>query len=103
MEILIAAFIFYFVIKYAVRNAIIEAKVKEVELSLQVSINELFERITSIGYEIIANTDSKEKKERARFINEDCYRISMSNDLDEEKYTQLKIKENEMNMLRSEG
>lgn len=102
MEILVAAFIFYFVIKYAVRNAIIEAKVKEAELNLQVSINELFERITSIGYEIIANTDSKEKKEQARFINEDCYRISMSNETNEEKYTQLKIKENEMNMLRNE-
>lgn len=103
MEILIAAFIFYFVIKHAVRQAIIEAKVKEKELSLQVRINDLLDEITRIGYEIIGSESSKEIKMGARTINEDCIRISMSNDTEEEKYTQFKIKENEMILLQSEG
>ena len=103
MEILIAAFIFYFVIKYAVRQAIIEAKVKENELGLQVRINDLIDKITLTGYDIIGSAATKEYKENARAINEDCIKISMSNESDEEKYTQLKIKENEMILLQSEG
>lgn len=92
MEILIAAFIFYFVIKYAVRQAIIEAKVKEKELSLQVRINDLIDTITLTGYEIIGSAATKEYKEDARAINEDCIRISMFNNPEKKKYTQLKLK-----------
>lgn len=103
MELLIAAFIFYFVIKHAVRQAIIEAKVKEAELSIQVKINDLLEKITGIGYDIIGDTSSKGIKGQARFINEECFKISMSNEEDEKKYKQLKIKENEMILLKSEG
>lgn len=103
MELLIAAFIFYFVIKYAVRQAIIEAKVKETELSIQVKISDLLEKITGIGYGIIGDTSSKEIKEQVRFINEECFTISMSNEEDEKKYAQLKSKENEMILLKSEG
>ena len=103
MEILIAAFIFYFVIKHAVRQAIIEAKAKEKELSLQGRINDLIDKITLTGYDLIGSAVTNEYKEDARAINEDCIRISMSNEADEEKYTQLKIKENEMMLLKIEG
>lgn len=99
---LVAAFIFYFVIKYAVRNAIIEAKVKESDLSLQVRINDLIDKITGIGYEIISKAQSKELKEKAKEINDDCFKISVSDSPDEEKLRQLKIKESEMNLLKSE-
>lgn len=101
MEILIAALIFYFVIKHAVRNAIIEAKVKEKELSLQVRINDLIEKITIIGHGVINSTKSKELKHKAKEINDDCFKISISNVSDEDKFAQLKYKENEMVMLKS--
>lgn len=99
--ILFAAFVFYFVIKYAVRQALIEAKVNESELSAQVRANNLFNQIQSIQYEITADTNSNEVKLKAKEIYDTSFDVLVSDMADEEKVRQLKIKENEMNMLRS--
>lgn len=100
--ILFAAFVFYFVIKYAVRQALIEAKVNESELSAQVRTNNLFNQIQNIQYEITADTNSNEVKLKAKEIYDTSFDVLVSDMADEEKVRQLKIKENEMNMLRSE-
>ena len=102
IAILFAAFVFYFVIKYAVRQAIIEAKVKEPELSTQVRANDLFSKIADLEYEIIADKRYKELKEAAKEIYDDSFDILVSDSPDEEKVRQLKIKENEMILLKSE-
>lgn len=103
MELLVAAFIFYFVIKYAVRNAIIEAKVKELELSFELRVNDLLEKITSIGNEIIINTKSKEFRDKAKEINDNSLRISISDKTDEEKLSLLKHEENKILTLKNES
>lgn len=102
IAILFAAFVFYFVIKYAVRQALIEAKVNESELSAQVRANNLFNQIQNIQYEITADTSSNEVKLKAKEIYDTSFDVLVSDRADEEKVRQLKIKENEMNMLRSE-
>lgn len=102
MELIVGAFIFYFVIKYAVRNAIIEAKVQETELSLRLSINDLLEKVISMGNDIIINTKSKSLKVQATVLNDECLKISTSEQTDEEKFAQLKSKENEMVFLKGE-
>lgn len=102
IAILFVAFVFYFVIKYAVRQALIEAKVNESELSAQVRANNLFNQIQNIQYEITADTNSNEVKLKAKEIYDTSFDVLVSDMADEEKVRQLKIKENEMNMLRSE-
>lgn len=54
-------------------------------------------------YEIAADTKSKEVKLKAKEIYDTSFDILISDSTDEEKYTQLKIKENEMILLQSEG
>lgn len=103
MELLIAAFIFYFVIKYAVRQAIIEAKVNESKLSTQVKANDLFNKIQNTQYEITGETKSEEVKLKAKEIYDTSFDILISDSADEEKLRQLKIKEDEMILLKSEG
>ncbi|WP_411843112.1 hypothetical protein [Salinicoccus sp. HZC-1] len=103
MELIVAAFIFYFVIKYAVRNAIIEAKVKELDLSFELRVNDLLEKITSIGNEIIINTKSKKFRDRAKEINDNSLKISISDKTDEEKFSLLKHEENEIMTLKNES
>lgn len=103
IAILFAAFLFYFVIKYAVRQAIIEAKVNESELSTQVRANDLFNKIQNMQYEITAEAKSKEFKKKSKEIYDDSFGILVSDRPDEEKVRQLKIKENEMILLKSEG
>ena len=103
IAILFAAFVFYFVIKYAVRQAIIEAKVNESDLSVQVRATDLLNKIQNMQYEIAADTKSKEVKLKAKEIYDTSFDILISDSTDEEKYTQLKIKENEMILLQSEG
>ncbi|WP_026859863.1 hypothetical protein [Jeotgalicoccus psychrophilus] len=102
MELIIGAFIFYFVIKYAVKNAITEAKVHETELGNQVRANDLFHKISNIEYEITADKKSKELKKKSKEIYDESFDILVSDRPDEEKIKQLKIKENEMNLLKSE-
>lgn len=103
IAILFAGFVFYFVIKYAVRQAIIEAKVNESELIFQVQANDVFNRIQNMQYEITADTKCKEVKLKAKEIYDTSFDILISDSADEEKLRQLKIKENEMILLRSEG
>lgn len=103
IAILFAAFVFYFVIKYAVRQAIVEAKVNESKLSTQVKANDLFNKIQNTQYEITGETKSEEVKLKAKEIYDISFDILISDSTDEEKYTQLKIKENEMILLQSEG
>lgn len=103
IAILFAAFVFYFVIKYAVRQAIIEAKVKESELSTRIRANDLFNKIQNTQYEITSATKSKEVKLKAKKIYDESFDILISDSADEEKLRQLKIKENEMILLKSEG
>lgn len=101
MELLIAAFIFYFVIKHAVRKAILEAKSEEMDLGFKNKINNLMDEITEYGNKLILNTTSADLKEQVRGINIDCIEISMSDKSDQEKYSSLKKAENEMVMLKS--
>ena len=103
IAILFAAFVFYFVIKYAVRQAIIEAKVNESKLSTQVSANDLFNKIQNTQYEITGETKSEEVKLKAKEIYDTSFDILISDSADEEKLRQLKIKEDEMILLKSEG
>ena len=102
IAILFAAFVFYFVIKYAVRQAIIETKVNESELSVQVRANDLFSKIANLEYEITADKKSKELRKKSKEIYDDSFDILVSDSPDEEKVRQLKIKENEMILLKSE-
>ena len=103
IAILFAAFVFYFVIKYAVRQAIIEAKVNEPKLSTQVKANDLFNKIQNTQYEITGETKSEEVKLKAKEIYDTSFDILISDSADEEKLRQLKIKEDEMILLKSEG
>lgn len=103
IAILFAAFVFYFVIKYAVRQAIIEAKVNESKLSTQVKANDLFNKIQNTQYEITGETKSEEVKLKAKEIYDTSFDILISDSADEEKLRQLKIKEDEMILLKSEG
>lgn len=103
IAILFAAFVFYFVIKYAVRQAIIEAKVNESKLSIQVKVNDLFNKIQNTQYEITGETKSEEVKLKAKEIYDTSFDILISDSADEEKLRQLKIKEDEMILLKSEG
>lgn len=102
MELLLAALIFYFVIKYAVREAIIEARVHESELSLQVRINDLIEKITIDAHEMISKTKSKDFREKIKEINNDCSKISISDSTDEEKLRQLILKKSQLAILKGE-
>ena len=103
IAILFAAFVFYFVIKYAVRQAIIEAKVNESKLSTQVKANDLFNKIQNTKYEITGETKSEEVKLKAKEIYDTSFDILISDSADEEKLRQLKIKKQEMILLKSEG
>lgn len=103
IAILFAAFVFYFVIKYAVRQAIVEAKVNESKLSTQVKANDLFNKIQNTQYEITGETKSEEVKLKAKEIYDTSFDILISDSADEEKLRQLKIKEDEMILLKSEG
>ena len=103
IAILFAAFVFYFVIKYAVRQAIIEAKVNESKLSTQVKANDLFNKIQNTQYEITGETKSEEVKLKAKEIYDTSFDILIPDSADEEKLRQLKIKEDEMILLKSEG
>ncbi|CDZ99014.1 hypothetical protein BN1048_00133 [Jeotgalicoccus saudimassiliensis] len=103
IAILFAAFVFYFVIKYAVRQAIIEAKVNESKLSTQVRANDLFNKIQNTQYEITGETKSEEVKLKAKEIYDTSFDILISDSADEEKLRQLKIKKQEMILLKSEG
>ena len=103
IAILFAAFVFYFVIEYAVRQAIIEAKVNESKLSTQVKANDLFNKIQNTQYEITGETKSEEVKLKAKEIYDTSFDILISDSADEEKLRQLKIKEDEMILLKSEG
>src|SRR5699024_11193566 len=75
IRILFVDFVFYFVIKDAVRQALIEAKVNESEISTQVRANNLFNQIQSIQYEITADTTSNEVKLKAKEIYDTSFDV----------------------------
>ena len=95
---ILSAIVFYFVIKYAVRDAIIEAKVKEKPLIKQAKIDDLFEQMT-IDWNELDNTIKKSKnlaKENKKEFLAKLKKIQdEATDLDlqemdvNEKYTQL--------------
>lgn len=82
---ILGAIILYFVIKYSVRNAILEARIEE-----------LLEEIMSRKNEIVMFYDSKEMKNKATEINNESLKVSSSSRPVKEKLSLLKDYRNEI-------
>lgn len=92
-SILVIAFVFYFVIKWAVKRALIEVKANEQELVLKYRADEMGDKVawkaglTDSDYFKGLAKEAKEsfQKER-REISEACNATFLSDKTDEEKY-----------------
>lgn len=90
---ILGAIILYFVIKYSVRNAILEARFKKTDVF---EIEELLEEIMSRKNEIVMFYDSKEMKNKATEINNESLKVSSSSRPVKEKLSLLKDYRNEI-------
>ncbi|MGY3777102.1 hypothetical protein [Isobaculum melis] len=92
-SIIVAAFIFYFVIKGAVKKALIEVKANEQELILKYRADEMGDKVALKAgftdgdyFKGIAKEAKESFQKERRDISEQCSAIYLSNKTDEEKY-----------------
>lgn len=100
---IVAAIVFYFVIKYAVRQAIIEADVKNESLKYQVKVDELLNELTLYRLESrVSDSDKKVVLQKLKDINNRSYEIYIA-DMDAQKrYQQMQRLKQEADILVAE-
>lgn len=95
------AIILYFVIKYSVRDAIIEAEYNKKDLISNLEIEELLSEIIVKKNEVMMSHDSKEIKDKATTINDETLKVSSSTKSVGEKILLLESYRNEIISLGS--
>lgn len=99
--ILFAAIIFYFVIRYAIRDAVIESKVKEDELSYRQKNDDLVLEIMDLEFKISKEADSEEKK-KVKLIYDNALIVYYSEKEVKEKFEDLREKKDELVLLKKD-
>lgn len=99
--ILFAAIISYFVIRYAIRDAIIESKVKEDELSYNQKNDDLVLEIMGLESKISKEDDSEEKK-KAKLIYDNSLIVYYSEKEAKEKFEDLREKKDALVLLKKD-
>jgi hypothetical protein len=89
--ILFAAIIFYFVIRAAIRDGIIESRVKEDELSYNQKSDDLLQEIMGLESKISKELDAEGKKQ-AKLIYDNSLMVYYSDKEAKEKFKDLREK-----------
>lgn len=97
--ILFAAIIFYFVIRYAIRDAIIESQVNEVQLSFRQKNDNLILEVIDLESKI-SRQGNPEEKEKAKSIYNNSFEVYSSGKELEEVYKDLQADKDELVLLK---